>query len=149
VKRRERYALYFRNGVSPLILDPQSMGWLLQNYLLPTINPSPSSDFHAAPLRPLGPILKQYKSLMKITTRDVSLQPQYKLAITSAMKDVERWISEAKVAANIVAGDLGWEHSASRTVLDSGELDAKERWSLEKLCSALLEKGALVPLSKK
>jgi ribosomal biogenesis protein LAS1 len=65
------------------------------------------------------------------------------------MKDVERWIAEAKVAANIAAGNLGWEHSTSGSVLDSGELDAKERWALEQLCDALLEKGALVPLSKK
>ena len=65
------------------------------------------------------------------------------------MKDIERWIAEGKVAANVAAGNLGWENGASEIVLDSGELDSKERWALERLCDALLEKGALVPLSNK
>lgn len=124
------------------------MNWLLHNYFLPTINPSSASEIYTAPLRPLAPILKQYKSLLKITTRDASLRSQYKLAITSVMKDIERWIAEVKVAANVAAGPLDWEHSVSRTILDAGELDAKEKWTLEKLCDALLEKSALVPLSK-
>lgn len=126
----------------------ESMNWLLHNYFLPTINPSSASEIYTAPLRPLAPILKQYKSLLKITTRDASLRSQYKLAITSVMKDIERWIAEVKVAANVAAGPLDWEHSVSRTILDAGELDAKEKWTLEKLCDALLEKSALVPLSK-
>jgi ribosomal biogenesis protein LAS1 len=95
------------------------------------------------------PILKQYKSLLKITTRDVSLRSQYDLAISSVMKDIERWVAEGQVAANINAGEVGWEQNANAIVLDSGELDAKDRWTLEKLCDVLLEKGALVPLSKK
>jgi ribosomal biogenesis protein LAS1 len=122
------------------------MRWLLHNYLLPTINPSSAPEFHTAPLRPLMPILKQYKSLLKITTRDASLRSQYDLAISSVMKDVERWVAEGQVAANIAAGEVG---CANGIVLDSGELDAKDRWTLEKLCDILLEKGALVPLSKK
>lgn len=83
------------------------------------------------------PILKHYKSLLKMITRDASLRSQYKFAIASSLKDVERWVAEAKVAANIAAGNLGWE------------VDVKERWALELLGDALLEKGALVPLSKK
>lgn len=117
--------------------------------MLPILNPSPSTELQAGLLRPLTPILKQYKSLLKITTRDVSLRSQYKIAIASSLKDVERWVAEAKVAANIAAGNLGWEPNAKGSVLDSGELDVKERWALEQLGDALLEKGALVPLSKK
>jgi ribosomal biogenesis protein LAS1 len=48
-------------------------------------------------------------------------------------------VSEAKVAANVVIADLGW---------DTGG-DSKEKSALDKLCDELLEKGVLVPLSKK
>ncbi|KAF8078240.1 Las1-like-domain-containing protein [Lyophyllum atratum] len=126
----------------------ESMVWLLHNYFLPTINPSTAPESQVA-LRTLEPTLKQYKSLLKITTRDASLRTQYKPAVLSVMKDVERWIAEARVAANMVTRELGWEATTSETLLDSEETDPKERWALEKLCEALLEKGALVPLSKK
>ncbi|KAF5377178.1 hypothetical protein D9615_006336 [Tricholomella constricta] len=126
----------------------ESMVWLLHNYFLPTINPSTAPD-SSAPLRPLEPILKQYKNLRKITTRDASLLTQYKPAVLSIMKDIERWIAEARVAANMATRELGWEANASEAILDSGEIDPKERWALERLCDALLQKGGLVPLSKK
>ena len=124
---------------SPLI-PPQSMTWLLYNYFLPTLNPSSVSDSHPT-LRPLPPILQRYKSILKITTRDTSLKSQYKDIMLSIMKDIERWISEAQVAANVLAGDIGWENEMY--------IDGKEKWALERLCDALLDKGALVPLSKK
>jgi ribosomal biogenesis protein LAS1 len=146
---REVSPLILEHRLLPLISSPQSMRWLLHNYLLPTINPSSAPESQTASLRPLMPILKQYKSLLKITTRDVSLRSQHDLAISSVMKDIEKWVAEGQVAANINAGEVGWEQSANAIVLDSGELDAKDRWTLEKLCDVLLEKGALVPLSKK
>lgn len=65
------------------------------------------------------------------------------------MKDIERWLAEAKVSANTVAGNLEWGQSTGGPILDSGEVDAKERWALEKLCDGLLEAGILVPLSKR
>ncbi|RDB29692.1 Protein LAS1 [Hypsizygus marmoreus] len=126
----------------------ESMVWLLHNYFLPTINPSSISETQA-PLRPLTPILKQYKSLLKITTRDASLKTQYKPAVLAVMKDVDRWMAEAKVAANVADSGLEWEYSDSEINLEAGEMDGKERWALERLCDGLLEKGALVPLSKK
>lgn len=127
----------------------KSMSWLLHNYFLPTLNPSSIIEPQKTPLRPIMPILKQYKSLLKITTRDVSLKSQYKIAISAVTKDIEKWIAEAKVAVNVAAGEIGWESGAPENFLDSGEIDVKDRWALEKLCDALLQKGALVPLSKK
>lgn len=115
------------------------MAWLLHNYWIPTINPSQSQQ-PQAPLRALGPILKSYKSLLKITTRDASVKVQYRQAITTILRDIERWLAEAKIAANVAAGGLGW---------DVGDQDPKEKWALEKLCDSLMEKGMLVPLSKK
>ena len=121
------------------------MGWLLRNYFLPTINPS-AIPVSRPILRPLGPILKQYKALLKKTTRDTSLKTKYEQAILSVMRDIERWICEAKVAANVVTEEVGWEDSPYESLHIS---DFKEKWALERLCDALLESGALIPSSKK
>lgn len=126
--------------------NTQSMAWLLRSYFLPALNPSAPSQAQSTALRPLAPILKLYKSLLKITSRDTSLQKQYKAEIQAVQRDIERWVAEGKVAAKIIVGDLGWD---SRTSFDTLEDDHKERWALERLCDGLLEKGALVPLSKK
>src|ERR1700722_3031311 len=112
------------------------MSWLFHNYFLPTLNPLTALRSQPT-LRPLAPLLKQYKSLLKLTTRDASLSTQYQPAIDRVVRDVERWVAETKVAANV---GLGW---------DADEGGASERWALDKLCDALLEKGILVPLSKK
>lgn len=119
------------------------MTWLLHNYFLPTINPSTVVPPQSAPLRSLAPMLKQYKSLRKIIIRDASLRSQYQQEIKGVLRDVERWIAEATVSANVAVGELGWGTSGK------GDQSAKERWALERLCDTLLEKGALVPLSKK
>lgn len=129
----------------PHLHPPQSMTWLLYNYFLPTLNPSSVSDSHPT-LRPLAPILQRYKSILKITTRDTSLKSQYKDTLLSTMKEIERWISEAQVAANVLAGDIGWEATPGENEM---YIDSKEKWALERICDALLDKGALVPLSKK
>ncbi|KAJ7275427.1 Las1-like-domain-containing protein [Mycena haematopus] len=121
----------------------ESMVWLLHNYFLPTINPSTMAPPQSPPLRPLAPVLKQYKSLRKIITRDASLRSQYQQEIKTVFRDVERWIAEASVSANVAVGELGWGTSGK------GDPSAKERWALERLCDALMEKGVLVPLSKK
>ena len=124
------------------------MTWLLNNYFLPTLYPTTQPTSYSPPLRPLAPILKEYKNILKITTRDVSLRSHYQPEITKILRDVERWITEAKVAANISAGALDWDLSGNVTAEDS-EIDPKERWALEKFCDSLLEKGLLVPLSRK
>ncbi|KIK71399.1 hypothetical protein GYMLUDRAFT_79471 [Collybiopsis luxurians FD-317 M1] len=126
----------------------QSMSWLLHNYWLPTLDPSTAPQPKVAPLRPLDPILKEYKILLKLTTRDASLNKQYKQAKSSVFKDIEKWIAEAAVAANVASGELGWDHGDQINGAES-RYEAKERWALEVFSDALIEKGGLVPLSKK
>ncbi|THV06102.1 Las1-domain-containing protein [Dendrothele bispora CBS 962.96] len=127
----------------------QSMSWLLHNYWLPTLNPFTASHSKNVTLRPVEPILKQYKSLFKTVTRDISLRKKYKQEIAMVMKDVEKWIAEAKVAADVVAGELGWNTTHMIENGEGSDQDAKERWALEVFSDALLEKGGLIPLSKK
>jgi ribosomal biogenesis protein LAS1 len=122
---------------------------LLHNYFLPTLNPSTVSQAQATQLRSLAPILQQYKNLLKITTRDASVVSQYKAAISSVQRDIERWVSEAKVAANVAVGELEWDNGQINDIMGGVDEDPKEKWALERLCDGLLEKGALVPLSKK
>lgn len=107
------------------------------------------SQAQATQLRSLAPILQQYKNLLKITTRDASVVSQYKAAISSVQRDIERWVSEAKVAANVAVGELEWDNGQINDIMGGVDEDPKEKWALERLCDGLLEKGALVPLSKK
>ncbi|KZT06264.1 Las1-domain-containing protein [Laetiporus sulphureus 93-53] len=116
----------------------EAMAWLLNNYFLPTLNPSTPARAQRVSLRPLSPLLKQYKALLKTTTRDASLAGRLRPEITRVLREVERWIAEAKVAS---PGETGEDAD--------GEGDGRERWALGRLCDALIEKGALVPLSKK
>lgn len=81
---------------------------------------------------------------MKIITRDVSLVPQHRSKLVTVLRDLERWIAECKVAANVAFGEVGWT-SESGTL----EADVKERWALERFCDGLAERGMLVPLSKR
>ncbi|KAF7320001.1 hypothetical protein MKEN_00784000 [Mycena kentingensis (nom. inval.)] len=115
----------------------ESMAWLLQNYFLATINPSTALAPQPPPLRPLAPVLKEYKTLSKLVTRDASLKV-HQQQVRTVLRDIERWIAEASVAANVATGSLAWS-----------DAEAKEQWALERFCEALLDKGALVPLSKK
>lgn len=124
------------------------MTWLLHNYFLPTLNQSTASQSQPASLRPLEPILKRYKSLLKITIRDASLRTRHKREINTVLRDIERWLAEAKVAANIVVSGFGWDIGPSGSS-DGGDMDIKEKWALDRLCDGLLAKGGLVPLSKK
>jgi len=120
------------------------MAWLLHNYYLPILNPPPIAQ-DLAQLRPLLPILKLYKETMKMITRDVSLVPKYRSMLVTVLRDLERWIAESKVAANVAIGEVGWTSENSM----GGYADTKELWALEAFCDGLVEKGMLVPLSKK
>ena len=71
---------------------------------------------------------------------------QYNTTVNNILREVERWVTEAKVAANIAVGGLGWD---VETTVERGDQDVKERWALGRLCESLLERGALVPTSKK
>jgi len=92
-------------------------------------------------LRPVAPLLKHYKTLLKLVTRDASLRKQYQPDIDVVMRDIERWLAEAKVAADFAADAYGWD-----TTIDGNDIeqeDPRERWSLERLCDALVEKAFL------
>ncbi|KAL5534518.1 hypothetical protein ACEPAG_981 [Sanghuangporus baumii] len=119
----------------------ESLTWLLHNYFLPIL--SVASVEESAPvvrLFPLHPLLKRYKSLMKIISRDASLKSQYKDELAKSIRDIDRWIGEAKVASSAVIFN-GW----GTCELDDG--DENERWALERLSEALTERGGLVPVS--
>lgn len=124
----------------------QSMRWLLHNYFMPELHPS-SADHDRQPLlRSAAPLLKKYSVLMKVVTRDGSLRQKHQSEIDGVLREIERWIAEAKAAVDISSGNLGWEGiEPDGSTLSS----AKERLALEALCENLMEKGALVPLAKK
>lgn len=119
------------------------MAWLLHNYYLPTLNPIQELE-PPPPPRPLLPILKCYKETAKIISRDVSLLPRHKPNLIAALRDLERWIAECKVAANVAVGEVGFGNEYA-----IGDADFKEIWALENLCDGLATQGVLVPLSKK
>lgn len=127
------------------------MLWLLHNYFLPTINPASVPQREVPPLRPLEPLLKQYKLVLKTVTRDASLRTRYKQEIDTITRDVERWIAEAGVAASMIVGEVGWDTGADslQETNSDDNTELKEKWALERFCDALLERGGLVPLSKK
>ncbi|EPQ61021.1 Las1-domain-containing protein [Gloeophyllum trabeum ATCC 11539] len=125
----------------------ESMSWLLQNYFLPTLNPSSTPPLQAQPLTPVAPILKQYKRLLKLITRDASLASRHKADVTKVLRDLERWIAEAKVSENIDAVAWGAEQPSSDLSNDNEE--PKERWALDRFCDDLLAPGGLVPLGKR
>lgn len=119
------------------------MTWLLNNYWLPTLNPSVQNNAPTQELRSIGPLFKRYKTLLKAVTRDASLRTQYQPEITKVIREIERWIAEAKVAANLSQAGVDWD------VGEDSDPDQEERWALDRLCDELLTKGALVPQSKK
>lgn len=83
---------------------------------------------------------------MKTVTRDGSLRKHYQDRVDSVMRDIQRWITEVKVSAELAGNPLGWgfnDHSTATRV------DIKEKWALEIICNALLERGAIVPVSKR
>lgn len=112
------------------------MTWLLHNYFMPTISPTNIADTPPPAVPPLTPLLKEYKVLLKLTTRDASLKNRNKPEVLRILRQFERWIGEAGVAWGLSFGQHGDE-------------DDKERWVLDQLCIELLAKGGLVPVSKK
>lgn len=117
---------------------------------MPELHPSSAESNHRRPLRPVAPLLKRYSVVMKIVTRDASLKQKYQHEIDSVLREVERWIAEAKTAVDISSGNLGWEGVdwGDDSTVNSAQ-SVKERLALEALCENLVEEGALVPLSEK
>lgn len=83
---------------------------------------------------------------MKAVARDGTLRKHHQGDIDSVMRDIERWITEVKVSAELAVNPLGWgfdDNSASTRA------DIKEKWALDNICNALVERGVLVPVSKR
>ncbi len=139
----------------------------MHNYFLPTLNPSPAPAPSSSPsIFPVGPLLRRYKSLLKTVSRDASLRARHAADISGVLREIERWLAEARVAA-VHAQASGFASLLSyrgrqagepvATVVDNGdhgggddeELEPREAWALDGLCDALLVKGALVPISRK
>jgi len=114
----------------------------------------------------VAPLLRRYKSLLKTVSRDASLRARHAADISGALREIERWLAEARVAAHTHAREFaswlpyrgrhaGEEESVSVvTQVDDGDDDDEapeptEAWALHRLCDALLVKGALVPISRK
>ena len=122
------------------------MAWLLHNYFLPTLSPPAPLDGTTSTrqLTPIDPYLKEYKKLLKTIVRDTSLKSRLKPDVSKILRNIERWISEAKLAApGSFFDDLD--------TIDRGEIkvDPSEKWALDRLCGTLLQKGFLVPVSSK
>lgn len=83
---------------------------------------------------------------MKTVARDESLRKQYQDDIDTVMRDIERWITESKVSAELAINPLGWGSDDNSV---AAPVDIKEKWALEIICGALLERGVLVPVSKR
>jgi len=116
--------------------------------------------------RPVGPLLRRYKSLLKTVSRDASLRAWHAADISRALREIERWLAEARVAAHTHAREFAsWlpyrDRGRAGAQMDGGErdddgdddddevLEPTEAWALDRFCDALLEKGALVPVSRK
>lgn len=113
----------------------------------------------------MGPLLRRYKSLLKTVSRDASSRAWHAADISDALREIERWLAEARVAAHTHASEFAsWlpyrDRGRAGAQMDDGErdddrddddevLEPTEAWALDRFCDALLEKGALVPVSRK
>ena len=146
----------------------QCLSWLLHNYFLPTLNPtlphaSPRPPLPIRPrfrLRPAEPLLRQYKNLLKKSLaahRDDgggSGSARHDADISAVLRDIERWLAEARVAADTQPPTTSESMRLDYDYDDDGNGDdcrddRTEAWALDRLCEALLARGALVPLSRK
>ncbi|GJJ08732.1 hypothetical protein Clacol_002951 [Clathrus columnatus] len=117
----------------------EAMLWLLYNYFLPMISPQTQPE-ESLKLPPLSPLLLRYKQLSKTTTRDVTLKSRSKADVSRLFREFDQWLAEANVVASKIAF-----HSSTR----EEEVEEKERWTLVQLSENLIDRGGLVPVSKK
>ena len=126
------------------------MAWLLQNYFFPLLNPVSNNLPILNPVRPLAPSLKLYKNTMKILTRDLSLMSQHKPRLGIILRDLEKWIAESGVTADVaIMGETRFQTNHCPEGSETAEGNLKELWALEQFCKTLAEKGMLVPLAKR
>ncbi|KAH9075771.1 Las1-like-domain-containing protein [Lactarius deliciosus] len=129
----------------------ECLTWLLHNYFRPTLDPTLA---HAAPqirhsLRPAEPLLRRYKGLLKSLARDDDAARRDNADVRAVLRELERWLAEARIAganAQSTNENEGWWHARAD---DNDGDEPREAWALDRLCEALLARGALVPLSRK
>ena len=86
---------------------------------------------------------------MKIVTRDASLKKHHEGSIAKLLRDIERWVSSAKVAASTIDGTY-WDESSFADEDDILQnIEPRERWAIERLTDELLSRGVLIPVSSK
>ncbi|KAI0252650.1 Las1-like-domain-containing protein [Lactifluus subvellereus] len=135
----------------------ESLSWLLHNYFLPTLNPALARALPRPSIRPLDPLLRQYKSLLKVVSRDASLRARHEADISGVLREIERWVAEARVAADAATSEFacrprdgyGQAAAGESAGTEDDEPEPRETWALDRLCEALLARGVLVPVSRK
>lgn len=141
----------------------ECLSWLLHNYFVPTLNPALAHTSPRPPLPPTGPrlrpaepLLRRYKSLLKSSLAhdaSPSLRARHEADVRAVLREIERWLAEARVAAAADADAQPTSEFGAAPLGDDDDDDddypKEEAWALDRLCEALLARGALVPLSRK
>ncbi|CUA72480.1 Pre-rRNA-processing protein las1 [Schizosaccharomyces pombe 972h-] [Rhizoctonia solani] len=117
----------------------QSMQWLLNRYFLPTLSPPSTTELEHIETPPLGPLLAEYKALMKTCLRDASLQGRSKAEIEKLFKGFSAWIGDV---STLYAADLSVQDSESNLT------SPKLKFATRRFCQGLCDRNGLVPLSK-
>ncbi|KAG8884687.1 rRNA-processing protein las1 [Tulasnella sp. 332] len=121
----------------------QALAWLLRNYFIPTIHPTPSVEVQPTMVLPsFAPLLQEYKALMKLQANDSSLIHRQRDNLNRILRNMERWINETKLA---LRGSFGFQG------IDEGNNveEQSEGLALDYLCDNMLVKGGLFRVSKK
>ncbi|KAG8998110.1 rRNA-processing protein las1 [Tulasnella sp. JGI-2019a] len=122
----------------------EALAWLLRHYFIPTIHPmQPANIEPSISLPPFGPLIQEYKALMKLQIGDSSLISRQQDDLNRILRNVERWISEV---------NLAFGRSPSLDIQGIGGEDADdwdETLALDYLCEKLVVKGVLLRVPKK
>jgi ribosomal biogenesis protein LAS1 len=118
------------------------MQWLFHNYFLPLLHPSSLPKTRQFVLRPISPLLDQYKTLL--TEHDTPMAYNGK-QIRVILREIELWVAEAKVAVETSTVNDDWD--IDNQYASAVDLDPREMWALDRLCDGLLKRGTLVPKS--
>lgn len=82
--------------------------------------------------------------MSKLVSRDASLRTKYASEFAKIIRDIEHWAGEVRITS---ASDVFGSTPADNDLNDAE--NEGERWALSCLCEALLERGALVPVSSR
>ncbi|KZO96554.1 Las1-domain-containing protein [Calocera viscosa TUFC12733] len=107
----------------------EALDWLYTHYFLPTLHASAPPSHQTIPS---PPPLKAYKTLAKAIARDASLAVRSRQEMDAVLRAFDRWVGEVRVAVS----RGGWGEEG-------------ERETMEAVSDSLLERGGLVPVSRK